>query len=90
MNNREIFVNFINSLFEPYKRELEENKDNISYIIKRLNDFCNSAGGYDNREDIASWCHKPVYIFPIRASSLYRYVGGIYFYLCFYFYVMQI
>ena len=30
MNNREIFVNFINSLFEPYKRELEENKENIS------------------------------------------------------------
>jgi hypothetical protein len=27
MNNREIFVNFINSLFEPYKRELEENKE---------------------------------------------------------------
>ena len=30
MNNRETFVNFINSLFEPYKRELEENKENIS------------------------------------------------------------
>jgi hypothetical protein len=30
MNNREIFVNFINSLFEPYKRELEENTENIS------------------------------------------------------------
>jgi hypothetical protein len=30
MNNREIFINFINSLFEPYKRELEENKDEIS------------------------------------------------------------
>jgi hypothetical protein len=30
MNNREIFVNFINSLFGPYKRELEENKENIS------------------------------------------------------------
>jgi len=30
MNNREIFVNFINSLFEPYRRELEENKDAIS------------------------------------------------------------
>ena len=30
MNNREIFVNFINSLFEPYKRELEENKESIS------------------------------------------------------------
>jgi len=30
MNNREIFVNFINSLFQPYKRELEENRENIS------------------------------------------------------------
>ena len=30
MNNREIFVNFINSLFDPYKRELEENKESIS------------------------------------------------------------
>jgi hypothetical protein len=30
MNNREIFVNFINSLYEPYKRELEENQESIS------------------------------------------------------------
>jgi hypothetical protein len=30
MNNREIFVNFINALFKPYKNELEENKENIS------------------------------------------------------------
>ncbi len=30
MNNREIFVNFINSLFEPYRKQLEENTDNIS------------------------------------------------------------
>ena len=30
MNNREIFVNFINSLFEPYRKEIEENKENIS------------------------------------------------------------
>ena len=29
MNNREIFINFINSLFEPYKKELE-NKESIS------------------------------------------------------------
>ena len=33
MNNREIFVNFINSLFEPYRRELAENKENISCDI---------------------------------------------------------
>ena len=30
MNNRELFVNFINSLFEPYRQELQSNKDNIS------------------------------------------------------------
>jgi hypothetical protein len=33
MNNREIFVNFINSLFEPYRKELAENKENISCDI---------------------------------------------------------
>jgi hypothetical protein len=30
MNNREYFINFINSIFEPYRKEMEENKDNIS------------------------------------------------------------
>ena len=30
MNNREIFVNFINSLFEPYRIELDQNKNSIS------------------------------------------------------------
>jgi len=30
MNNREIFVNFINSLFEPYRREIQDNSENIS------------------------------------------------------------
>jgi hypothetical protein len=30
MNNREKFINFINSLFEPYRQELLENKENIS------------------------------------------------------------
>lgn len=41
MNNREVFVNFINSLFQPYKRELEENKENISCdtIGKTSSDF---------------------------------------------------
>ena len=41
MNNRETFVNFINSVFEPYKRELEENKESISCdtIGKTSSDF---------------------------------------------------
>lgn len=30
MNNREIFVNFINSLFEPYRKELEDDTSIIS------------------------------------------------------------
>ena len=30
MNNREIFVNFINSMFEPYKKEIEENAEKIT------------------------------------------------------------
>ncbi len=30
MNNREIFVNFINSLFEPYKKEMESLENTIS------------------------------------------------------------
>jgi hypothetical protein len=41
MNNREIFVNFINSLFEPYRKELQENKEGISCdtIGKTSSDF---------------------------------------------------
>ena len=30
MNNRKHFINFINSMFEPYKKELDENSENIS------------------------------------------------------------
>ena len=30
MNNREIFVNFINSVFLPYKQEIDNNQDEIS------------------------------------------------------------
>jgi hypothetical protein len=41
MNNREIFVNFINSLFEPYKKELESMNANIS---------CDTIGN-DNKDD---------------------------------------
>ena len=41
MNNREIFVNFINSLFEPYRIELAQNKNSISCddIGKTTNNF---------------------------------------------------
>ena len=30
MNNRKIFINFINSLFEPYKKEFENTDKNVS------------------------------------------------------------
>jgi len=41
MNNREIFINFINSLFEPYKQRLLDNKEAISCdtIGKTSKDF---------------------------------------------------
>ena len=41
MNDRELFVNFINSLFEPYRKEISENKENISCddIGKTNNNF---------------------------------------------------
>ena len=41
MNNREKFVNFINSVFEPYRLELQDNKETISCkdIGKTTNDF---------------------------------------------------
>jgi len=41
MNNREIFVNFINSLFAPYRKEIQENKEEISCdtIGKTTGDF---------------------------------------------------
>ena len=39
MNNREIFVNFINSLFDPYKKELQENSDSISCDTIGQGDF---------------------------------------------------
>jgi len=41
MNNREIFINFINSLFEPYKREIESSSQNVTCetLDKEKNDF---------------------------------------------------
>ena len=39
MNNREIFVNFINSLFEPYSKELQENTESISCDTIGQGDF---------------------------------------------------
>ena len=39
LNNREKFINFINSKFNHYKREMEENKDNISCDSQSSGEF---------------------------------------------------
>jgi hypothetical protein len=39
MNNRELFVNFINSLFEPYRKEIQDNEENISCDTIGVGDF---------------------------------------------------
>lgn len=39
MNNRELFVNFINSLFEPYSKEIQSNEENISCDTIGVGDF---------------------------------------------------
>tara|TARA_Y100000816_G_scaffold251060_1_gene201329 strand:- start:11 stop:3478 length:3468 start_codon:yes stop_codon:yes gene_type:complete len=38
-NNREIFINFINGLFDPYKKEIEENLENYSCDKSNDGDF---------------------------------------------------
>ena len=49
MNNREIFVNFINSLFEPYKQEMLNNKEEIS---------CDNIG--NNSGDFSLLTHQKI------------------------------
>lgn len=41
MNNREMFINFINSLFRPYKEEIEQSSKNVTCetLDKEQNDF---------------------------------------------------
>ncbi len=39
LNNREIFINFINSLFDPYKQELKEAAESASCESRSGNDF---------------------------------------------------
>jgi hypothetical protein len=71
MNNREIFVNFINALFEPYKKELEENKENIS---------CDSIG--QDSSDFSLLTHQKIVrdymnlYTPYRGLLLYHGLGS--------------
>jgi len=71
MNNREIFVNFINALFQPYKKELEENKENIS---------CDSIG--QESSDFSLLTHQKIVrdymnlYTPYRGLLLYHGLGS--------------
>lgn len=71
MNNREIFINFINSLFEPYRKEIQENKESIS---------CDSIG--QTSSDFSLLTHQKIvrdYInlyTPYRGLLLYHGLGS--------------
>jgi hypothetical protein len=71
MNNREIFINFINSLFEPYRQEIQENKESIS---------CDTIG--QTSSDFSLLTHQKIvrdYInlyTPYRGLLLYHGLGS--------------
>jgi hypothetical protein len=71
MNNREMFIKFINRIFQPYKRELEENIENIS---------CDSIG--QNAGEFSLLTHQKIvrdYInlyTPYRGLLLYHGLGS--------------
>jgi hypothetical protein len=71
MNNREIFINFINSLFEPYRQEIKDNKENIS---------CDDIG--NTSSDFSLLTHQEIvrdYInlyTPYRGLLLYHGLGS--------------
>ena len=71
MNNRELFVNFVNSLFEPYKKELDEMKTNIS---------CDDIGKDDG--DFSLLTHQKIVrdymnlFTPYRGLLLYHGLGA--------------
>jgi hypothetical protein len=71
MNNREIFINFINSLFEPYRQEIKSNKENIS---------CDDIG--NTSSDFSLLTHQEIvrdYInlyTPYRGLLLYHGLGS--------------
>jgi SNF2 family DNA or RNA helicase len=71
MNNRQIFVNFINSLFDPYKKEVEDVTKNIS---------CDSLG--QGMEDFSLLTHQKIVrdymnlYTPYRGLLLYHGLGS--------------
>ena len=71
MNNREKFINFINSIFEPYRQEIQENKESIS---------CDTIG--QTSSDFSLLTHQKIvrdYInlyTPYRGLLLYHGLGS--------------
>jgi len=71
MNNREVFINFINSVFEKYREEIQENKENIS---------CDDIG--NTSSDFSLLTHQKIvrdYInlyTPYRGLLLYHGLGS--------------
>ena len=71
MNNREKFVNFINSIFEPYRRELQSNNETIS---------CDSIG--KDSENVSLLTHQKIVrdymnlYTPYRGLLLYHGLGS--------------
>ena len=71
LNNREYFINFINSLFEPYREELEANSENIS---------CDNIG--NQNENFSLLTHQQIVrdymnlYTPYRGLLLYHGLGS--------------
>jgi hypothetical protein len=71
LNNREYFINFINSIFEPYREELEANRENIS---------CDSIGAQN--ENFSLLTHQLIVrdymnlYTPYRGLLLYHGLGS--------------
>jgi hypothetical protein len=62
MNNRKIFVNFINSLFDPYKKEMEDSKKAIS---------CDTIGQQDS-ESTSLLTHQKIVRDYLNLYTPYR------------------
>jgi hypothetical protein len=63
MNNREIFVNFINSLFEPYKKDLENMNANIS---------CDTIGNSTDDKAFSLMTHQKIVRDYLNMFTPYR------------------
>ena len=69
LNNREIFINFINSLFDPYKQELKEAAESASCENRSGNDFALMA----HQEIVRDYVNLYT---PYRGVLLYHGLGS--------------